>query len=263
MPRPKTTSGPSTRFKKNVKEIVRKELQSELEEKVAVIGFNQEPIDTAAIPSGNVAASSNFIKIFPNISQGDGQYNNRIGNEIRLKEIDIKMLLQYREGDSTTTTNYVDQTVGVRVMILRQKDNNDEQGFVEDAQTSKLLENGSIIAPGPSNFSGATINLFQKINRDQFSVRYDKVFYLERSRRFNDGSSQLQFNRPPRPQVMSHKLTFGKQGLKLTYGNAASSNPTNFPYVMVVGYASTEASTVPSNNLLTYTYTANARFTDA
>lgn len=253
----------SKAMERKVRSIVKDEQQEELEDKVAVIGFNQEAIDTAAIPTGNVAASSNFIKILPNITQGLGQYNNRVGNEVRLKEIDIKMLLQYREGDSTTTTNYVDQTVGVRVMILRQKDNNDQIGFIGDAQTDKLLENGSIIAAGPSNFSGATINLLQKINREQFSVRYDKVFYLDRSRRFNDGSSQLTFNRPPRPVVMQHKLKFGKQGLKLTFGNAASDNPTNFPYVMVVGYASTEASTVPSNNLLTYTYTANAKYTDA
>lgn len=253
----------SKALEKKVRSIVKDEQQEELEDKVAVIGFNQTNIDTAAIPSGDVSASSNFIKLLPNIPQGNGQYNNRIGNEIRLKEIDIKMLLQYREGDSTSSTNYIDQTVGVRVMILRQKDNNDQVGFVEDAQTSKLLENGSIITPGPSNFSGSTINLVQKINREQFSVRYDKVFYLDRSRRFNDGSGALQFNRPPRPVVMSHKLKFGKQGLKLTFGNAASENPTNFPYVMVVGYASTESSTVPSNNLLTYTYTANSVYTDA
>lgn len=262
---PKNTgSKRSANFRKKVKEVVREELQDELEEKCAVIGFANESIDTAAIPSGNVSASSNFIKLLPNIPQGDGQYNNRTGNEIRLKDIDITMLLQYNDGDSADgPTNYIDQTVGVRVMILRQKDNNDQVGFVEDAQTTKLLENGSIITPGPSNFSGTTINLVQKINREQFSVRYDKVFYLERARRFNDGSGALQFNRPARPQVMKHKLKFGKNGLKLTFGDAASENPTNFPYVLVLGYASTESGTVPSNNLLQYTYTANASYTDA
>eukprot|EP01047_Picozoa_sp_COSAG01_P144091 COSAG01_NODE_75869_length_192_cov_27.247312_1_plen_44_part_10 len=32
--------------------------------------------------------------------------------------------------------------------------------------------------------SGTTFNLLQKINRDQFSVRYDKVLYMKRSREF-------------------------------------------------------------------------------
>lgn len=260
---PKKGSVGGKRFVKNVKAIVREELKDEVEEKVAVIGFANEAVDTARIPSGNVAASSNFVKLMPLIQQGTGQYNKRVGNEIRLKHIDIKMLLQYVDADSTTTTNYIDQNIGVRVMILRQKDNNDQNGFIGDAQTDKLIENGSIIAPGPSNFSGTTINLVQKINREQFSVRYDKVFYMDRARRFNDGSSQLQFNRPPRPVVMSKRLTFGKKGLKLTFGNGASESPTNFPYVMVIGYASSESATVPSNNLIEYSYTSNATYTDA
>lgn len=248
-------------FRKKVKEVVREELQEELEDKVAVIGFANEKIDTAAIPTGDVATSSNFIKLFPFISQGTGQYNNRIGNEIRLKHIDIKMLLQYV--DAAGQNNYRDQSVGVRVMILRQKDNNDSVGFVEDAQTDKLLENGSIISPGPSNFSGTTLNLVQKINREQFSVRYDKVFYMDRAREYNTGANTYVFNRPPRPTIMSHRLTFGKNGLKLTYGNAASENPTNFPYLMVVGLASTMDGTAPSNNIVEYSYTANATYTDA
>jgi len=258
---PKKGSVGSKRFVKNVKTIVREELKDELEDKVGVIGFANEKIDTAAIPHGDVATSSNFIKLLPFISQGLGQYNNRIGNEIRLKHIDIKMLLQY--ADAAGSGNYRDQSVGIRVMILRQKDNNDSVGFIEDAQTDKLLENGSIIAPGPSNFSGTTLNLVQKINREQFSVRYDKVFYMDRAREFNTGANTYVFNRPPRPTIMSHRLTFGKQGLKLTYGNAASENPTNFPYVMVLGLASTMDATAPSNNIVEYSYTANATYTDA
>lgn len=263
MPRKPKASNKACVTKTQVKDMVRKELAAELEEKVAVIGVRNEPIDTPSIPSGNVGGSSNFVKIFPLISQGDGQYNKRQGNEIRLKHLDIKMLLQYVNGDSGTVTNYKDQTVGVRVMILRQKDNNDQNGFVADAQTDKLLENGEIVNPGPSSFSGTTLNLVQKINREQFSVRYDKVFYMNRARRFNDAANQLQFNRPPRPSIMSKRLTFGKRGLKLTFGNGNSESPTNFPYVMVIGYASTEDTAAPSDNLVEYTYTANASYTDA
>ncbi len=252
----------SKRFEKSVKAIVQEELKEEAEEKTAVIGLSSVSVARPEILSGNVGSSSNFVKIFPFINQGLGQYNSRIGNEIRLKHLDIKMLLQYVNGDSVDQTNYVNQNIGIRVMILRQKDDNDYNQFLTDAQTDKLLENGSVISPGPSNFAGTTINLLQKINRDQFSVRYDKVHYMTRSRRFNDGANQLQFNRPPRPTVVSKRLTFGKKGLKLTFGNSASSSPTNFPYVLVIGYASVEAGTIPNNNLVEYTYTANAVYTD-
>ena len=228
----------SKRFEKSVKAIVQKELTEEAEEKTAVIGLSSVSVATPQIPSGNVGSSSNFVKLFPLITQGLGQYNQRVGNEIRLKHLDIKMLLQYLAADGGEDNNYVNQNIGIRVMILRQKDDNDYNQFLADAQTSKLMENGSVVSPGPSNFAGTTINLLQKINRDQFSVRYDKVHYMTRSRRFNDGANQLQFNRPPRPTVVSKRLTFGKKGLKLTFGNGASDSPTNFPYVMAIGYAS-------------------------
>lgn len=248
-------------LEKRVKKIVNAEMKSEMEDKVAVIG-DRVGTFTAAIPSGNVANSGNFIPLLPPIEQGDGQYNRRIGNEIRLKKLDLTMLLQYTDATSNDN-NYNDQSVGVRVMILKQKDNNDEQGFRSDAQTDKLLENGSIIAPGPSNFSGTTLNLVQKINREQFTVRYDKVHYLDRARHYNSGSSTMVFNRPPRPVIIKKTLTFGEKGLKLTFGNAASVNPTNWPYVLVIGYASAMNTAAPSNNILEYTYSANSTYTDA
>jgi len=247
-------------FEKKVKKIVIKELKDESEEKVAVIGERNTNM-TANIPSGNVAASANFISLLPPITQGDGQYNNRIGNEIRLKKLDLTMLLQYV--DAAGSGNYRDQSLGVRVMILKQKDNNDEAGFRDDAQTDKLLENGSIISPGPSSFSGTTLNLVQKINREQFTVRYDKVHYIDRPREFNTGANTYVFNKPPRPVVIKKTLTFGERGLKLTFGNAASVNPTNWPYVCVIGYASTMDSAVPSNAIMEYTYSANATYTDS
>lgn len=248
-----------------VKKIVREELQEELEDKVAVIGLNDVNIPTPSIPNGNVAASANIVKILPTIDQGDGQYNQRIGNEIRLKYIDIKMLINYALADLSTATNE-DTALGIRVMILRQKDANATQSAVEDFQGNKLLENGlTSLNAGPAQFTGETFNLVQKINREQFSVRYDKVHYIEANYRQSSAGattvSQSFF--PPKTKVVSKRLTFGKRGLKLTYGDGASTDPTNFPYFMVIGYASTVSSSVPSNNLLRYSYTANAKYTDA
>ncbi|WP_445772256.1 hypothetical protein, partial [Rheinheimera sp.] len=163
----------SKRFEKSVKAIVREELKEELEEKVAVMGFNDVDIATPSIPNGNVAASSNVVKLFPAITQGTGQYNERVGNEIRLKHLDLKMLINYGLADLSTSLNE-NAALGIRVMILRQKDQNSALGAVEDFQGNKLLENGLTPATaGPAQFTGQTFNLVQKINREQFSVRYD------------------------------------------------------------------------------------------
>lgn len=259
----KSATGKSKRFEKSVKEIVRDELQEELEDKVGVIGMSDVDLDTSAIPNGDVASSSNIVRIFPLISQGDGQYNERIGNEIRLKHIDLKMLINYGLAKLSTNENE-DASVGVRVMILRQKDQNASTGAVEDFQGNKLLESG-LTSGAPAPFTGTTLNLLQKINRDQFSVRYDKVHYLDATYRYTSGSSTdvTQSFFAPKSKIITKRLTFGKKGLKITYGNAASQNPTNFPYFMVLGVASTVSTSVPQNNLLRYSYSANAAYTDA
>ena len=229
--------GNSKRFVKNVQAIVQKELEEELEEKVGVIGFNDVTLGTPSIPNGNVTGSTNVTRIFPLISQGDGQYNQRIGNEIRLKHLDIKMLLNYGLSDLSTASNE-DAAVGVRVMILRQKDQNSAAGAVDDFQGNKILENGlTAVSAGPAQFTGETFNLCQKINREQFSVRYDKVHYLEAAyRQSTSGATTVsQSYFPPRTKMISKRLTFGKRGLKLTFGDGASTDPTNFPYLLAFG----------------------------
>lgn len=260
----KQKSGCSKSCMAEVKTEIRKALNEELEDKVAVIGATDLDISTSAIPTGDVLSSKNFVKILPNISSGVGQYNFRDGNEIRLKELDIKMLINFALSELSTSTNE-NAGVGVRVMILRQKDQNSQTGALSDFQGDKLLENGEITTPGPSSFAGNTFNLVQHINREQFSVRYDKVHYLDAVyRQSTAGATAVsQSFLPPRTVVMQKKLRFGKNGLKLTFGNKASNEPTNFPYFMVLGVASTVSNAVPSNNLIRYSYTANARYTDA
>ena len=242
-------------FEKKVKQIVRNESVIG-ERKTAVIGLTDENVDTPNIPNGDVSSSSNFIKIMPDITQGTRQYNNRVGNEIRLKSLDIKILMNL-SATNASVTNATDSALGIRVMILRQKDQN-SQGVIFDFQGNKLLENGVIGTPGPAPFNGETFNLCQKVNREQFSVRYDKVFYLDSPLRLSNSTAL-----PPKTKVMQHTLRFGKQGLKLTFGDAASSIATNFPYIMVVGYASTVSALTPSSDLVRYSYTANANYTDA
>lgn len=253
-------------FDKRVKDIVIDELKVELEEKHALIGGDTTNLPSPSIPAGNVSANANFIKLFPTIAQGDGQYNNRQGNEIRLKWLDISCLIawnrQYDTGNDRL--DFKDDHLGIRIMILKQKDNNDFMGALENFQGTKLLENGNIAVPGPSDFNGRTINLFQKINREQFTVRYDKVHYLDRAKAINPTiATNFATLRAPRPAHFKHRLTFGKRGLKLTFGDAASLTPTDFPYFMVMGYVSTTDLNAPNNSLLNYTYSSNAAYTDA
>jgi len=256
----------SKTFDKKVKQIVATQLSKELEEKTAVIGLQSIPFKSNIL-SGDMTSEFNFIRLLPNINKSGGNYNSRIGNEIRLKSLNIKMLMQFA-APATATTD--EAQLGVRVMIVRQKDENNYMGALGNLQGNKLIENGLIGSPGPASFSGSSINLFQKINRDAFSVKYDKVFYMSRERQENRGTATTtQFNErnyiapPSKPAVVDKTLTFGRDGLKLTFADDASAAPMNFPYFVLVGYASTTSSVAQSNDLVEYTYTANALYTDA
>ncbi len=258
---------PSKNFQKQVRSIVLDELKEELEEKTAVIGLGATAI-TSTIPNGNVGGSPNFVRLLPNITQANSakQYNGRVGNEIRLKSLNVKVLLQF-PNPATTITN--EASLGVRVMILRQKGSDDAIATIGNFQGDKLLENGEVTVAGPAPFAGDTINLFQKINRDQFSVRYDKTFYMDRPRSETRGTESMDkinernYIATPKPTFINKTLTFGKRGLKLTFGDSTAENPTNFPYFMVLGYSSTTQVIPISNGEMEYTYTANAKYTDA
>lgn len=248
-------------FISKVKDIVRDELKDEIEQKTGVIGTNSTLIPTPTIPTGDVLASENFHPILPLISTGGGGYNKRIGNEVRLKSIDLKYLINYADGDGSN--NYRDQAVGVRVMILKQKDHNNVQDALEDFKGTQLLENGAISTAGPAQFVGNTFNLLQKVNRDRFTVRYDKVHYMQRAREFNSSNGSLAHNYAPRPTTGSYRMTFGEKGLLLKYGTDAATETSTFPYFLCIGYSSTMGSAAPSNNILEFSYTSNAKYTDA
>lgn len=255
----------SKTFDKKVKQIVATQLSKELEEKTAVIGLQSIPIKSNIL-SGDMTSEFNFLRLLPNINKSGGNYNSRIGNEIRLKSLNIKMLMQFA-APATVTTD--EAQLGVRIMIVRQKDENNYMGAMANLQGNKLIENGAIVTPGPASFSGASINLFQKINRDAFSVKYDKVFYMSRERQENRGAQEPVQNErnyiapPSKPVLVDKTLKFGRDGLKLTFADDASAAPMNFPYFVLVGYASTTSSVAQSNNIVEYTYTANALYTDA
>ena len=264
MPRKKTTK---KSFEKKVKDIVIKEMKEELEEKKALISYDNNSLN-ANIPSGNVTSSFNYMRLlgpidqisFSNTTGDQGQYNMRIGDEISLKGIDIKGFVSMND---LTLANQQNCRVGVRVMILRQKDENTDVGFVTNSHANNMLENGDLSVPGPSSFTGRPLNLIQSINRELYTVRYDKTFYLAQSYDGDGAANQNQGPVKPTLRFFQHKLTFGKRGLKLKFTDGVSDTPNNFPYVMVVGYSNLVDNAAASNGQVNITMNSVATYTDS
>ncbi len=257
-------------FDKKVKEIVTDMMAEEIEDKHAITEYADVFINRA-IPSGVVTnAGGNFFKILPEIDQSTtGEagraYNTRIGNEITLKSIDLKGHISY--ANSNTGQNvYQNGKLAVRVMILRAKAINDQELLFDEMPTDTLIRFGSQAAGTPNgagSFGGFSLDAFRDLNRDTFSVRYDKVVYLD-APVILPGSTQPDVTViPSRSRLFEHKLTFGKNGLKLKYSVQADTNPNNFPYFMVMGYSSMSSGTIPDDNLVRVTMSCVGNYTDA
>ncbi len=257
----------SKRFQKSVKAIVREELKEEIEEKQALISYDNKTLN-ANIPSGDVQSSTNYMRLlgpidqiaFSQTSQDQGGYNMRIGDEIMLKHLDIEGFVSMND---LTLAQQQNCRIGVRVMILKQRDENTDVGFVSNSHANKLLMNGELAVPGPGSFTGRPLNSIQAINRDLYAVRYDKTFYLAQSVDGDGSATSNQGPVKPTLKFFKHKMTFGKRGLKLKYSDGNSDTPNNFPYVMVVGYTNLVDSQVATNSQVNITMNSVATYTDS
>ena len=252
----------------DVKKIVRKELLDEIEEKHAITQYSNIPLN-AAIPAGAVInGGGNFFKLIPEINQSTSgaagsAYNERLGNEINLREMDITGYLSYAGAIANTVT---ESKLAVRVMILRALDVNDQDLLFDNMPTGSLLRFGTQSGGtgGPTGFAGFPMDSVRDINTDQFQVNYDKVHYIN-APLVTVGTSSVTYSTgyPSGLKMIKHKIRFGSKGLKLKYGSRLDNEPQNFPYFMVIGYTSMGDGGVPPNGQCRATFSIVSSFTDA
>jgi len=266
----------SKRFEKSVKSIVQKELSEELEEKHAICEYQNIAINRA-IPSGVVinagegGSTGNFYKILPEIEQSaTGEagraYNTRIGNEIKLKEIDLHGYLAHTD-DAVQDISLPNSRLAVRVMILRAKEINDGEVLFNNMPTDTLIRFGTFSATGtsgPAPFGGFVLDPFRDINRDTFAVRYDKTFQINAPVLITGNDSDTTAGViPATTKIFRHKLKFGGGGLKLKYSSSTDLEPNSFPYFLCVGYSSTTGSSGPENAKVRMSMSCVGTYTDA
>lgn len=266
MPRTKGQSN-SKRFERSVKQIVRKELDEELEDKLAIVSYEDKGL-TANIPSGLVFNDQgSFYRLLAPVEQSTTaeagrKYNTRIGNTINLKHIDLNGYLSYAY-DSVGTNAPQNNKLAVRVMIVRAKKYGQYDIALDDMPTDVLLQTASNASGNVGGYAGDPLDSFASINRDAFAVRYDKVFYLNAPVITYGATSTNTTTIPSALKMFKHRLTFGKNGLKLTYSNTDASEPENFPYFMIVGYSSMTTNAIPGDSLVRMSMFSKATYQDA
>lgn len=253
-------------LKKEVQSIVRKQLAEEIEEKHCIVDYDRtlQP----EIEYGDVRTNANFFKLLPEIEQSVSgaaarAYNTRIGNEINLKSLDIKGFINY---GAERALSEVNGKIAVRIMILRSRKQNDLESTFTSMPTDTLIRFGNFAAGTPNGagtFDGYPLDAFRDINRDTFAVRYDKTIYLSADRVVSGTTSVTTTYTPSGLKMFSHKMTFGKNGLKLKYSLQGDTEANNFPYFMVIGYSSMAQNIVPTSNLIDCSVSCVGTYTDA
>ena len=261
-----------------MEDVALKVFNKNAEIKEAVVEFqNRRP--PAAILTGDVlnavipdtrpnGSLSNYYQLLPGISQSVSgsagrKYNTRIGNEIVLKSIHIQGILNYQLQSSAGTLPQ-NHKIMVRFMVLSQK----RAGNFTTAFTNisnRMLTNGTNADQNTGTFDGVALDSIRGINRDVFTVHYEKKMYLD-APVIQQGATDVDLSLVPSLiKFVDKKMYFGgKSGLKLSFANASATVPENFNPFICIGYSSVSKSNLAADDgLLNFAYNATAQYTDA
>lgn len=231
---------------KKVKAIVKTEMKKDIEDKEAYTASN------ATFFNSGIDSSADMIRVFPNITKGVNEGNNRIGNEIMGKSLHIKGFLRFVPQPTSGSVNIAKwSNVGVRLMILSLKPApNYDSAVLNSGLLNNLLKKGGTTVA----FTGAISDLFADINSDVFTTHFNKVYFVSQSYLLQPAGagnqSALAVDVSKLVKFFNIKLNVNKK-LKYDDGTSSSNLPTNYGPFMVAGYTYMDGSSpdVLSTNL--------------
>lgn len=207
----------------------------------------------------------NVMRVIPKISQGIGQYANRVGNKISPKYLEIRGWCTL---DMTDSNKDYDR-VAVRIMV----------GFPKqyplyvnaaDAITASPLDNWTYrfmdSGTGPSSFAGDLSSFQRPINHDVWTSKAERRFTLMRPRIWDAPLTGDDFARSTAGSFKFFKIRI-KVPAVLNYAQSSDTTPKNFSPTLLAGYTLLngsvpgDPSTAPKQ--VTISYTARLSYEDA
>lgn len=231
------------KISKAVDEHIHYKIMGNLETKVAIFNSNVTAFNQQANSSGDC------LRLIPQVGTGTGQ-GQRVGNKLKMQSLHIRGALTFTLGQ----TSNANIRIGVRMMILKAKRFADWQQTQSDFASSytRLLE-GSV-----NGLNGDLANFNSPPNRDYFSIVKDKRYTMSLSL----GTSPQQVAQSVK--TFKFKVPYSKKSL--TYDeNYSSTDPVDYPYVMILSYTKLDGS-LPDSTATTYLtcqYTTTLRYKDA
>jgi len=232
----------SKSFAKKVQSIIHKDQET----KTVVFSSNTTSFNQ------QIDSTGDCLRLMPAIANGTAE-NQKIGNVIRLQSLNIRGVLTFTQAQATSANT----RIGVRLMVLKAKRYGDWNAGAIDFATNytKLLEGTT------TGFQGLVSQFNTPPNHDYFSVVMDKRFYMSQSLQNVAGITYDNINTT---KFVNFNVPYSRRNV-LYDQDFSATEPTNYPYFMVLGYTKLDGSAadLPATSYLTFQYTATAKYEDA
>lgn len=210
-----------------------------------------------------VNSSGDCAVLVPNVANGIAS-NQKIGDQIRGKTLNVKGHLISRFTGGVGTTYYQNCRIGVRLFIVQPKMFGSITNILSSATTwqATLLRKGGVTV----GFTGLISDLYAPINHDAITVYYDKVFYINNpysNAVFGSGGNNLLM--PTNTCHFFNKTIKLKNKLmKYDFQVDTALTPTQFNPVMIMGYSYLDGSSADSTTQnLAMSYVSTLTYEDA
>lgn len=248
-------------YKKAIKRTIATEVAKGRENKYAARVVRPTTIPAAIAQNQTL----NVFPIMPEISQGTGEYGNRIGNKVTPKYMNIRGWCTL---DMTDANKDYDR-VAMRIMVGFVK----QYPLFEDATLAvsgsplnnwsyRLLDAGS----APAAFTGTLDSYQAPVNRDVFTCKAQRRFTLMRPRIWDAPLTGDDFARSTAGSYKFFSIKV-KCPKVLNYAQASDARPRNFAPVLLAGYTllngQSPGNPTTSPKQVTISYTTRLSYEDA
>jgi len=237
-------------FEKKVLSVIHKQT----EDKECYISNNESSL--VSFNSG-ISGAGDILQIIPNMFNGT-EVNERVGDKVNLKSHNIRGY--FRIVPNTAAANYKFGNVAVRQMVLSLKTISNYDAVVADPTlANKLL--GLLRKGGTTvSFQGLVSDVMCEINREVFTVHYDKVYHIKTDYNMTAIGATTQ------DTLRMFNINMKVKNKQLKYSDDVSTSllPTNYGCFMVFGYCYMDGSLpdTAATNLQVY-YSSVMKYEDA